>query len=442
MTKPNCDCRKISIIEGEFGEILSDDNNQNDDRVESTGSSSYDECECSTNEKFFEPIKIKSYTMTNDNGMEVVLISWGATIVSIKCPDKYGEVADIVLGFDDLQTYLDPTLNNYIGCVLGRSANHIMNGTFKIQNLEYFLTKNDGNKHHLHGGINGFGRRVWEPYIEDGSHVIMSLLSDDGEEGYPGSVFTTIKFRLTNNNSLEINMRASTSKPTVVNLSHGSLFNLAGHGTGKTELMEHEISLNCDRWTYTDCENPIPTGKIRDVGGTIMDLRMSRKMKDVIEKVPLNKGYNHNFCVVRSVQPQVSLISRISHAKSGRFLEVYSDQPGVQFYTGGQLPPYSLNEGADSDDCNKSCHDSSSGGDCECSCDCETEIMGSQSSTVEYLPGKCGTKYTQFGAFSVQPQNYPNAINVKNFPSSVLRPGQFYYHDLIYKFGVHLNNPR
>ncbi|XP_032455001.1 aldose 1-epimerase-like isoform X3 [Nasonia vitripennis] len=422
--------------------------------------------------------------MCNANRMEVKVITWGATIVSIKCPDKYGDTADVVLGFDDLESYLDPSLNSYIGCILGRCANRIMDGSFKIKDTDYFLTRNEMDRHHLHGGVreqkeissahidphfdsvalnfhskpifaakknehflsssskqqlincqtNGFGRRIWESHLEDGCSVIMSYLSADGDEGYPGAVLVTAKFKLTDDNRLTIGIRASTSKPTLVNLSHGSLFNLAGHDAGEEELRSHKITLNCDRWTVSEFEDPVPTGAIRGVGGTTMDLRIAKTIGESVDKATLGKGFDHNFCVLRNSQPEVSFVARALHPKTGRFLEIYSDQPGVQFYTASRLPPYTPATIFPCDDQVVDCADP---------CDCETESSNAEShvsekNKLQFLPGKAGAEYKRFCAFGLQPQNYPNAVNVAKFPCPILRPGQVYYHDLIYKFGVQL----
>ncbi|KAJ8683827.1 hypothetical protein QAD02_019619 [Eretmocerus hayati] len=455
MAKRICDCENISVVEGIFGElcpgkpfdisnlslnlVYSEYNvseNSKDDlkKVDSSLTSSLGEGDCHTSKPNSNAIPIKSYTLINANRMEVMIITYGATIVSIKCPDKYGDTADIVLGYEDINSYVDPTLNPFMGCILGRCANRIKDGKFKIKDTDYSLTKNDMFKHHIHGGTDGFGKRLWEAHVEDCSYVVMSYLSDDGEEGYPGALLTTVKFKLTNENRLEISMRATTSKPTVVNLSYGTVFNLAGHDAGEDELRAHKISLNCDRWTFSEFENPLPTGAIRNVGGTIMDLRIPRFLGELLEKVPQDGGFDHNFCVVRSSQPEPCFVARVLHANSGRYIELYSDQPGVHLYTCGRFPPYRLKE--ESTESSKS---SSSAG-CECECDCESlsDSQVSIKSNLEYLPGKRGAKYTRFTGFSIQPQNYPDAVNIPHFPCAILRPGQVYYHDLVYKFGVQL----
>ncbi|XP_003399008.4 galactose mutarotase [Bombus terrestris] len=425
-----CNCKNITITEGIFGEVWVD----NQDQI------------------FNDPIPktIKSYTMINTNRMEVVVITWGATIISLKCPDKYGHSADVVLGFDNVKGYSNPITNPFIGCILGRCANRIKNGHITIRGRDYELTKNDFNgKHHLHGGTNGFGRKVWDSYIT-GCSVIMSYLSQDGEEGYPGAVLTTIKFKLTPENKLDICMRATTSKPTIVNLSHGSMFNLAGHDSGESELRKHKVLFNCDRWTFADYTDPVPTGAIRGVGGTVMDFRIPRILGEYMEKVPPGEGFDHNLCVTKGGQSGSSFVAKVWHVKSGRALEIYSDQCGVQFYTGGRLPPYTIPEFLSSYDLLEDIEEAEEIGEVykndhedeeeEIKVEKHYKKVTTVPKKIEFILGKHGAHYKKYCAFSIQPQNYPNAIYYSHFPCSILYPGQVYYHDLTYKFEVHLAN--
>ncbi|XP_020282944.1 aldose 1-epimerase-like isoform X2 [Pseudomyrmex gracilis] len=340
MVTYNCGCKDVSIAEGIFGEIFTE---SPEDQIRRYDSEQYYKEELSSYINNNKLIPVKSYTMINKNHVEITVISWGATIVSLKYPDKFGHVVDVVLGFDDLESYTDPEINPFIGCILGRCANRIKDGCVVIKDKIYQLTKNDCNKHHLHGGIKGFGRRLWESYI-DGCSVVMTYLSKDGEEGYPGAVLSMVRFKLTPDNKLEIGIRATTTDSTIVNISHGSLFNLAGHDAGKKELMQHKIALNCDRWTFADYTNPIPTGAIRGVGGTVMDLRIPKFLESCIEKVPPGEGYDHNFCITPNWHGGTTYVAQAVHPKSGRILEIYSDQPGVQFYTGGRLPSYTTSK--------------------------------------------------------------------------------------------------
>ncbi|KAM0729161.1 Galactose mutarotase [Formica fusca] len=437
MVTYDCDCKDIVITEGVFGEIFAESPG---DKIRRNDSKEYYETELSSHidDKGPRLIPVKSYTMINKNRIEITVISWGATIVSLKYPDKFGRIADVVLGFDDLKSYTNPRINPFIGCVLGRCANRIRNGCIVIKGKTYQLTRNDLDKHHLHGGEKGFGRRLWDSHI-DGCSVVMTYLSENGEEGYPGTVLSTVRFKLTPDNRLEIGIRATTTDSTIVNISHGSLFNLAGHDAGKKELMKHKISLNCDRWTFADYTDPIPTGSIRGVGGTIMDLRIPKFLESCIEKVPPGEGYDHNFCITPNWHGGSTHVARAVHPGSGRVLEVYSDQPGVQFYTGGRLSTDTFSETGNNiavkqDDSPNREEDE---GETLTTDRIEQDAI-SESSAL--LLGKQGARYVKHCAFSIQPQNYPNAINYAHFPCSILRPGEIYCHDLIYKFGIQLAN--
>ncbi|KAK2578681.1 hypothetical protein KPH14_012169 [Odynerus spinipes] len=451
MDSYGCRCKNGVIIEGIFGEIYPDLLQYKTDREEALDyeQESLGNLVGDSNQAFEipKPMTIKSYTMINNNRMEVTVITWGASIISLKCPDKFGHTADVVLGFDDLKNYMDPIFNPFIGCVLGRCANRIRNGFFSFKDKDYQLPKNDSNIHHLHGGTNGFGRQIWNSHI-DGCSVVMSYLSEDGEEGYPGAVLATVRFKLTPDNKLEIHMRATTSKSTIVNMSHGSLFNLAGHDAGEVELKQHKILLNCDRWTFADYTDPIPTGAIRGVGGTVMDFRIPRLLGEYMAKVPPGEGYDHNFCVTKNWPSGSSFVARALHMKSGRVLEVYSDQPGVQFYTGGRLlPRFPSTTFFTYDDCP---HEQKLQTDYEHindylngnneSAENVEEALLSNVKPPQFLRGKKGAHYKKNCAFSIQPQNYPNAINYAHFPCAILHPGQVYCHDLTYKFGVQLAN--
>ncbi|XP_066584366.1 galactose mutarotase-like [Prorops nasuta] len=414
MELKNCSCKDTTIIEGIFGEIRLDDD--------------------------ITPIIIKSYTMINVNNVEITIITWGASIVSIKCPDKYGRSNDVVLGFDDLKSYTNPTVNPYIGCVLGRCANRIKDGQIKIENQDYQLSRNDENGHHLHGGASGFGRQIWDSHI-DGCTLVMTYLSENGEEGYPGSILTTVRFTLTHDNKLEICIRATCSKPTLVNISHGSYFNLAGHDAGEEELRQHTIMLNSDRWTFAEFSNPVPTGSIRGVGGTVMDLRIPKLLGECMDKVPPGEGFDHNFCVVKNWSSRNNFVARVVHPLSGRAIEIYSDQPGLQLYTAGRFPSLIKAESKDTITDTQKKEEIAKEKNQKLD---ESPVIQKESlpdlPKCEFIPGKKGASYTKFCAFSIQPQNYPNAINYSHFPCSILRPGQMYYHDLTYKFGVQLAN--
>ncbi|KAL0127223.1 hypothetical protein PUN28_005491 [Cardiocondyla obscurior] len=336
--------------------------------------------------------EIKKFTLKNNACQEVDVITYGATLTAIRTPDKKGNVADVMLGFDNIEGYLSSS-NPYFGATVGRVANRIGRATFVVDGQRYNVSKNLG-ENSLHGGSHGWNSKIWDARI-DGDRVVMTLVSPDGDEGYPGSVTATASFRLNNNGELCIEMKANSSKATPINLTNHGYFNLAGHATNAEELYKHVLMLNADRWTVTDSES-IPTGEIRSVDNSIMDLRKPTILGNVINKVP-GGGYDYNFCLPEPFNDKkINFVAKVLHPDSGRRLEVYSNQPGVQLYTANSIPERN-----------------------------ETGIAG-----------KNGANYFKHAAFCLETQNYPDAINHKNFPNSILRPGNVYNHIVIYKFGV------
>ncbi|XP_008212906.1 aldose 1-epimerase isoform X3 [Nasonia vitripennis] len=336
--------------------------------------------------------EVKKFTIKNSKNQEVDIISYGATIMAIRTPDKVGKIDDVVCGFDNIEGYLS-SINPYFGATVGRVANRIAGGRFTIDNVQYQVSKNIGNDT-LHGGFKGWSFKVWEATIEKDS-VVMALLSQDGDEGFPGAVLASITFKLTDDGKLQIEMQSTTAKATPVNLTNHSYFNLAGHGTNAAEIYKHQVTMNADRWIVTDAES-IPTGEIRSVDKSIFDLRKPTILGDVINQV-LGGGYDYNFCLPECTDlSKENFVAKVIHPGSGRTLEVFSNQPGVQFYTANGFPE----------------------------------------SGTEGIPGKQGKKYFKHGAFCLETQNYPDAVNHKNFPDSILRPHHVYYHVVTYKFGV------
>ncbi|XP_046613364.1 galactose mutarotase-like isoform X1 [Neodiprion virginianus] len=335
--------------------------------------------------------KVEIFTLKNGHGFEVDVISYGATIQSIRTPDKHGNIDDVVLGFDNIEGYLGSD-NPYFGATVGRVANRIGKAKFNVDGVMYTVAENvPGGS--LHGGLKAWDKKIWNATIRDNA-VWMTLLSCDGEEGYPGAVIATVKFSVTNDGRLVIKMTAVSTKATPINLTNHSYFNLFGHSGNATELYKHEITINADRWTVTD-EGSIPTGEIRSVANSIMDLRVSKQLGDVLPKVP-SGGYDYNFCVPNDDGPKGDrFVARVLHPNTGRYLEVYSDQPGVQLYTSNGFP--------------------------------DEKTKG--------IVGKNGQQYFKHGAFCLETQNYPDAVNHENFPNSILRPGQTYKHSVTYKFG-------
>ncbi|XP_029051023.2 galactose mutarotase-like isoform X1 [Osmia bicornis bicornis] len=334
---------------------------------------------------------IEKYTLKNKSGQEVDIVTYGATITSVRTPDKHGNIADVVLGFDNIEGYLSKD-NPYFGATVGRVANRIGGAEFVLNGTIYRLAKNSG-KNSLHGGFKGWNSKIWNATIQ-GDRLVLSLLSEDGDEGYPGAAIASITFQLTTDGELRIEMKAFVTKPTPVNLTNHSYFNLAGHNTNSSELYKHRFTLNADRWTVTDTES-IPTGEIRPVEGSLMDLRNSTTLGDVIDKLPAG-GYDYNFCVTNANSNEKNLVAKVEHPASGRRLEVFSNQPGVQFYTANFLP----------------------------------------APGTAGVQGKNGSAYFKHAAFCLETQNYPDAVNHENFPNSILEPGQIYLHTVVYKFGV------
>ncbi|CAB3368814.1 Hypothetical predicted protein [Cloeon dipterum] len=334
-------------------------------------------------------VLVKRFTLKNSNNVSVQIITYGATITTINIPDKNGTLADVNLGFDDMNGYLLST-NPYFGAVVGRVANRIKGARFSIKGQQHNVAANRG-ENHLHGGIKGFDKKIWAANVE-GSKVTFSYLSKDGEEGYPGDLLVNATYSLSEDNELVLEMKATCTKPTPVNLTNHAYFNLAGHNEGAKEIYEHELMLSAD--SYTPAVDAIPTGEIVPVKGTPFDLQTPKLLKNAIPETPEN-GYDNNFCVIQKNSDNgLNLVGRALHPKSGRVMEVFTNQPGVQLYTANFVPQ------------------------------------------DDSLPGKGGCFYKKHGAFCLETQNYPNAVNQANFPNSVLLPGHAYIHTALYKFSV------
>ncbi|KAJ8936760.1 hypothetical protein NQ318_023197 [Aromia moschata] len=331
---------------------------------------------------------IKRFTWTNTNNVSVQLITYGGYITSIKVPDRKGKIEDVVIGFNDLEGYLSPN-NRFFGATVGRVANRIGGAMMTIEGVTYNVSANNG-PNQLHGGFKGFDKVVWDHYVK-GRKVILSYHSADLEEGHPGDVLVQVTFELTEKNELLIDYSATTTKPTCVNLTNHSYFNLAGNGKGAAGLYEHLVTINAD--SFTEAVAGIPTGKLIPVAGTVYDLRIPKVLGDIINKVPGAAGFDNNFCTIKGSEQGNAFVAKVDHPQSGRTLEVYSNQPGVQFYTGNAL----------------------------------TED--------DSVQGKDGF-IKKHGAFCLETQIYPDAVNHKNFPRVVLYPGETYHHTCTYKFIV------
>jgi aldose 1-epimerase len=328
---------------------------------------------------------VELYTLTNAAGMSAKITTWGGIVTELHTPDRGGNLADVVLGFDRLDPYLGT--HPYFGALVGRFANRIAKGHFKLDGKDYTLAVND-KPNSLHGGLKGFDKRVWlaEGRIGDrGPALDLSYVSHDGEEGYPGTLTVHVSYTLTAANELEIAYRASTDQATPLNLTNHSYFNLAGHGL----VLDHEVWLAAEQYTPVNAEL-IPTGQIASVIGTPLDFRTPTAIGKRLKEVGGNPvGYDHNFVLPHPGGDPV-LIARVWEPTTGRVMEVETTQPGVQLYTGNFLD-------------------------------------GS-------LTGKGGEVYKQHSGFCLETQHFPDSPNQPTFPSAILRPGETFAQTTVYRF--------
>ncbi len=335
---------------------------------------------------------VELYTLTNAQGMEVHAMTYGGIILSLRVPDKQGRLGDVVLGYDSLEGYL--AKSPYFGAIIGRYGNRIAKARFTLDGVEYQLPINNG-PNSLHGGIKGFDKIVWhaEPFKnKNGVGIIFTHTSPDGDQGYPGNLTARITYTLTDQDELIFDYSATTDKPTPVNLTQHTYFNLAGEGSG--DILGHTVMLNADHFTPIN-DQLIPTGEIRAVKGTPLDFTkpttIGARINQKDEQLAFGQGYDHNFVLNRK-GPGLVLAARATEPTSGRFLEVYTTQPGVQFYTGNFL------DGT--------------------------------------ITGKSGHAYQRRSGFCLETQHYPDSPNHPNFPSTILRPGEEYKTRTIFKFGI------
>lgn len=330
-------------------------------------------------------------TITNANGLEISLTNYGARVVSLLVPDKNGEFEDIVLGFDNIEDYIDGN-EPYFGAVIGRYGNRISKGEFVLNGQTYSLAANNG-MNHLHGGLKGYNAVVWEMNKINEQTLEFSYLSKDMEEGYPGNLEIKMVYKLSDNNAITITFEATTDKSTIVNLTNHILFNL--HGAGHESVNNHVLYLNADYYTPTDA-GLIPTGDINPVAGTPMDFTsptiIGKRLDEDFEALKLANGYDHNFVLNQPEPKQIIIAASVYDPISGRYMEVHTDQAAIHFYGGNHL----------------------------------------NGSTI----GKQNKSYKYRSAFCVQSQQYPDSPNKPNFPSTILNPGETYAHTCIYKFGI------
>ena len=330
------------------------------------------------------------YTMTNSHGVEVRAMNYGGIIVSLRVPDKAGKLQDIVLGLDNFNGYLHN--KPHFGGIIGRYANRIANGQFILEGVEYHLAKNNG-VNSLHGGLKGFDAVLWQASPcenKEGGGVIFTYTSRDREEGYPGNLKTRVTYILSDKNELTIDYEATTDKATPVNLTQHSYFNLAGDGNG--DILGHVLMLNADHFTPVD-KNLIPTGELRPVKGTPLDFTkptaIGARINDNYQQLALGNGYDHNFVINGE---GLRLAARVHEPTSGRVLEVYTTEPGVQLYSGNFL------DGT--------------------------------------IIGKRGHAYKPREGFALETQHFPDSPNHPQFPSTILRPGETFHSRTVFKFSV------
>ncbi len=332
------------------------------------------------------------YTLRNASGMEARITNYGGTVVSLTVPDRSKKPADVVLGYDSLASYM--TGKSYFGAIVGRYGNRIGKARFTLDGKEYTLNVNDG-ANTLHGGLKGFDRVVWEvDETTPATQPVLSLsyLSKEGEEGYPGNLKVNVVYTLTDSNELRIDYAATTDKPTVLNLTHHSYFNLAGAGNG--DILSHQVMLNANAFTPVD-SGLITTGEIRPVEGTPMDFRTPTAVGARIgandEQLRLGRGYDHNW-VLNRTGVGLSLAARVTESTSGRVMEVWTTQPGVQFYTGNFLDGTAI--------------------------------------------GKGGKPYAYRTGLCLETQHFPDSPNKPSFPTTVLRPGEKFSSTTVYRFST------
>ena len=338
---------------------------------------------------------VEAIVLTNGNGMRVRILAYGALVQELTVPGRDGP-ADVVLGYDGMEGYLKAS--NYFGASVGRYANRIGAGRFSLGNRTYQLAANDG-PNALHGGVQGFDKHLWTiadaAADADGASVTLTYLSPDGEEGYPGALSVSATYRLTETNELSIEYRATTDAPTIVNLTNHSYFNLAGASAG-VSILDQVLTIPADAYTPVDA-TLIPTGEFRPVAGTAFDFRSPIRIGDRIrdggdEQLRVGRGYDHNWVVSRRPVEGLQLLARMEDPASRRVMEIYSNQPGIQFYSGNFL------DGT--------------------------------------VTGKGGTIYRMGDGLCLEPQIFPDTPNKPDFGTAELRPGEVYENRIVYRFSV------
>lgn len=334
---------------------------------------------------------VSLYTLTNKNGVEMKVMNYGGIITSLKVPDKNGVPDDVVLGYDSLRQYVKN--NPFFGALIGRYGNRIAKGSFTLDGKTYTLPINNG-ENHLHGGPQGFDKVFWNIEVpEDSASLKLTYLSKDGEQGYPGNLSVEVLYQLTDNNELKISYRATTDAKTIVNLTQHTYFNLAG--SKSTSILDHNLVVLADAYLPVD-KTLIPTGEIRSVAGTPFDFlteqTIGARINQQDEQLTFGGGYDHCWVLNRNERASLQKVATLSEPTSGRVVEVYTTEPGIQFYSGNFL------DGT--------------------------------------LPGKYGNTYPYRSGLCLETQHYPDSPNKPAFPSVVLEPGKTYETTTVYAFSA------
>jgi aldose 1-epimerase len=336
---------------------------------------------------------VHRYTLTNGKGMRVRILTYGGIIQTIEVPDRRGRTTNVALGFDNLTDYVER--NPYFGCITGRYANRIALGRFTLDGVTYQLPINNA-PNSLHGGDVGFDKHIWatSPFRRDGNvGLVMRYTSPHLDQGYPGTLTTTVTYTLTRGNAIRMEYRATTDRPTVVNLTNHTYFNLAGEGSGSIE--NHTLQLDASRYTPVD-PTLIPTGSLDPVAGTPMDFTrptaIGERIRDDFTQLVIGRGFDHNYVLDRRHRTGLQRAARVVEPRSGRVLTILTEEPGIQFYSGNFL------DGT--------------------------------------LVGTSGRMYRQGDGFALETQHFPDSPNQAAFPSTVLRPGETYRTTTIYQFGT------
>ena len=341
--------------------------------------------------KIVDGKQVELYTLKNKNGLEMSVTNWGGRIVSLMVPDRSGKLEDIVLGYDSLGGYLNSS-EQYFGASIGRYGNRIAKGAFSIDNQQYKLAVNNG-VNSLHGGIKGFSAKVWDAKQNGKNELELTLISSDGDEGYPGELKVMMIYRLTDKNELGIFYSAKTSKPTILNLTNHTYFNL--HGAGNVDILDHILFLNSLQYTPID-STLIPTGKLEPITGTPFDFSTPKvigaRINEKNQQLTFGLGYDHNFVLIKKAGEDVSFAGSLFDPISGRYMEVFTNEPGIQFYSGNFL---------------------------------KGKEIGKMNKPYNFRSGLC-----------LETQHFPDSPNHPEFPTVVLKPGAIYSSACMYRFSI------